>query len=494
MKVVSLFSGCGGLDLGFEQAGFDVVWANEFDRTIWDTYKSNHPRTYFSGEDLRTIKSEQIPDSDGIIGGPPCQSWSVGGRGDGIEDERGRLFFDYIRVVEEKKTKFFLIENVAGILEEKHRPAFDMFLSRLTEAGYDVKYSLLNAADYEVPQDRFRVFIIGFRKDLKIKFQFPDSSSESRLSLRLAIGDIVDAPVMSIGPINTVSSEQGLWNHDAYSGRYSENYMRSNRVRSWDEVSYTIQAQASNAPQHPQAPKMPYSLRGGREFKKGYEHMYRRLSVRECARIQTFPDTFRFYYEDVKDGYKMVGNAVPPRLAYILAQQIMNALVQKTSEKKKGMHGVPITEVVKTYPENIVENYFSRRRQIVENMVVDDDKPVLICYVKENAAKEYADHVAKIYYTGKRFPSTFALDQLYYFMPYLKGKGVRDLYLIKSIRYGSKHEVNPCNDDKDLRIIFEIEFVKKLFQDYFPIHLNIWHTYTDTKLMNLMSIFENANE
>ncbi|MDO4802885.1 MAG: DNA (cytosine-5-)-methyltransferase, partial [Prevotellaceae bacterium] len=165
MNIVSLFSGCGGLDLGFEQAGFNVVWANEFDKAIHDTYKLNHPQTEFCGDDIRTIECDRIPDCDGIIGGPPCQSWSVGGKGRGIEDERGKLFFDYIRIVESKKPKFFLIENVAGILEAKHKEAFSMFIKRLQDAGYKVSYSLLNAADYLIPQDRYRVFIIGIRKD-----------------------------------------------------------------------------------------------------------------------------------------------------------------------------------------------------------------------------------------------------------------------------------------------------------------------------------------
>ena len=163
MKLVSLFSGCGGLDYGFEKAGYDVIWANEIDKTITSTYKANHKNTSLETRDIRELLNSDIPDCDGIIGGPPCQSWSEGGKGRGIDDERGKLFLDYIRIVCDKQPKFFLIENVKGILEDKHSEAFNMFLRRLYEADYDVTYALVNCADYRIPQDRFRVFIMGIQ-------------------------------------------------------------------------------------------------------------------------------------------------------------------------------------------------------------------------------------------------------------------------------------------------------------------------------------------
>ncbi len=179
MKVVSLFAGCGGLDLGFEKAGVNVVWANEYDESIHKTYRLNHPNTTLNTSDIRTLSGADIPDCDGIIGGPPCQTWSEGGKRLGLKDSRGQLFLDYIRIVREKQPKFFLIENVQGILDDEHK------------------------------------------------------------------------------------------------------YMSRNRVRSWNEPSFTIQAQARNVPQHPQVPKMAYVTSNLRSFAKGYEHLYRRLSVRE---------------------------------------------------------------------------------------------------------------------------------------------------------------------------------------------------------------------
>ena len=332
MNIVSLFAGCGGLDLGFERAGFNVVWANEFDEAIHATYRLNHPKTILNTSDIRTLIGKDIPDCEGIIGGPPCQAWSEGGKRLGLKDPRGRLFLDYIRIVKDKEPKFFVIENVQGILEEKHKNSLDGFLKVLCDAGYNITYKLLNAADYKIPQDRFRVFFIGIRKDIANKCVFPNAVNTEPITLRQAIGDIVETPRYYCDEIVEVDHPE-RWNHDVYVGPYDAKYMARNRVRSWDEISFTMQAQARNAPLHPQAPKMTYVSSSQRCFAKGYEHLYRRLSVRECARIQTFPDNFKFLYKDVKDGYKMVGNAVPPRLALCLAIQMRDTFTDLMNVK-----------------------------------------------------------------------------------------------------------------------------------------------------------------
>lgn len=321
MKVVSLFAGCGGLDLGFEQAGFDVIWANEFDATIHATYRLNHPRTKLNTSDIRNLSPQDIPDCDGIIGGPPCQSWSLGGKSLGIEDERGKLVYDYIRIVREKKPKFFIMENVPGMVTPRHFGSFRKFLSLFEQAGYRLKYELVNTADFKIPQERLRVIIVGIRSDLHVEYFFPVLTSTKPITLHRAIGDLPNNPHPYYKE-KVVPDEGNVLNHDYYSGPYDKKFMARNRVRSWDEVSFTIQAQAKNEPLHPQAPKMIYLSQEERMFEKGKEHLYRRLSVRECARIQTFPDKFMFVYSDILDGYKMVGNAVPPRLAFYLAKSI----------------------------------------------------------------------------------------------------------------------------------------------------------------------------
>jgi len=338
IKVASFFAGCGGLDLGFEQAGCSVVWANEFDNTIHETYARNHPQTFLCKADIRNLSPEDIPDCDGFIGGPPCQSWSVGGKMKGLDDERGRLFLDYIRLIKAKKPKFFLIENVAGIISDKFFPIFRGFLTTLSEAGYRVKFDVMNSANYGVPQERIRVIIVGIRNDLNCEFEFPKPTTPNHITLRQAIGDIKEQPIAyCYEPID--HSIPNRPNHDFFNGSYDSSYFRHNRVRPWDKPSFTILAQARNNPLHPQAPFMKKIGQWKYQFVPGKEDLYRRLSVRECARIQTFPDSFIFYYDRVVDGYKMVGNAVPPRLGKALAIAIQHTLASEVRENRRVLVG-----------------------------------------------------------------------------------------------------------------------------------------------------------
>jgi DNA (cytosine-5)-methyltransferase 1 len=332
MKVVSLFSGAGGLDLGFIKAGFDIVMANEFDSSIWETYEKNHKAPLIKG-DLRKIPNEDFPECDGIIGGPPCQSWSEAGTLRGIEDPRGQLFYEYIRILKAKKPKFFLAENVSGMLANRHNDAVKNIVNMFEEAGYNVCLNLLNASDYGVPQDRKRVFFVGLRKDLKTVFKFPTVKNE-KVDLRTAIDDLKNTAIPALAHNKTNGDKCIVPNHEYMTGGFSSIFMSRNRVRSWDEQSYTIQAGGRHAPLHPQAPKMTKLEQNKREFVVGKEYLYRRLSVRECARIQTFPDNFIFYYTHLADAYKMIGNAVPVELARVMAETIKIALTENVSAKK----------------------------------------------------------------------------------------------------------------------------------------------------------------
>ena len=329
MKVISLFSGAGGLDLGFKKVGFKTVWANEFDKTIWDTFSHNFSENILDTRNMKDISSSEIPDADGIIGGPPCQSWSEAGKRLGIEDNRGQLFYEYIRVLKDKKPKFFLAENVSGILQLKHSKAFSNIIKEFEKVGYDVSYQLLNANNYGVPQDRPRVFIIGYLKSLNTSFSFPKPQMH-KPTLRDAISDLIDAKPAKEKNKANLESELSLSNHEYMHGGFSTIYMSRNRVRSWNEPSYTIQAGGRHAPIHPQAPKMLFIKQNKRIFVPEAVEKYRRLTVRECARIQTFPDNFLFKYENISDGYKMVGNAVPVVLAEKLAKQIYQDLQNHT--------------------------------------------------------------------------------------------------------------------------------------------------------------------
>lgn len=324
-SVVSFFSGAGGLDLGFEKAGFRTIWANEFDKTIWATFERNFPHTKLDRRSITDVDASEIPDSIGIIGGPPCQSWSEAGARRGIEDKRGQLFYDYIRILKVKQPKFFLVENVAGILHPKHAEAFQGFLKEFEDCGYDIFWQLVDANDYNVPENRKRVIIIGYRKDLKKKFKFP-APKEYKPTLKDAIGDLPTA--IPAKEKNKTNGKLQIPNHEYMIGGWSSIFMSRNRVRGWNEPSFTIQAGGRQAPLHPSAPAMQKASTDKFEFVKGQESAYRRLSVRECARIQTFPDDFIFEYTDVAVGYKMIGNAVPVNLAFEIAKQIMEDLTE----------------------------------------------------------------------------------------------------------------------------------------------------------------------
>lgn len=324
MDIVSLFSGAGGLDKGFENAGFFTIWANEYDKKIWATFEKNFPKTILDKRSITNIQESEVPDCDGIIGGPPCQSWSEAGAGRGIRDQRGQLFFDYIRILKAKQPKFFVCENVSGILSAKHSLAFNDFLKQFQDCGYNVVYKLLDANDYNVPETRLRVIIVGIRKDLNKEFVFP-APEFYKPTLKDAIGDL-EEPLPAKGFNKTNGCNLKFANHEYLIGGFSSMFMSRNRVRSWDEPSFTIQAGGRHAPIHPKAPKMKFISQNVRVFEPGCENLYRRLSVRECARIQTFPDDFIFVYKDVADGYKMVGNAVPVNLAFAIAKQIKKNL------------------------------------------------------------------------------------------------------------------------------------------------------------------------
>ncbi|MEG2236301.1 MAG: DNA cytosine methyltransferase [Akkermansia sp.] len=324
LPIVSLFSGAGGLDLGFQKAGFDIIWANEYDKDIWDTYRTNHSNTILDTRSITEISQEEVPDCIGIIGGPPCQSWSEAGSRRGMNDKRGQLFYDFIRILTKKQPLFFLAENVSGMLANTHSEAFLNIQHLFAEAGYNLSVNLVNAHNYNVPQDRKRVIFVGYRKDLDKKFTLP-STIIPKPTLKDAIDDLKNTAVPALDK-NYSNSNVKFPNHEYFIGGFSTIYMSRNRVRKWDEPSFTIQAGGRHAPMHPQAPKMRKIHTDEFIFEMSEKSLYRRLTIRECARIQTFPDSFIFVYKNVTAGYKMIGNAVPVNLAYHLATKIKKDL------------------------------------------------------------------------------------------------------------------------------------------------------------------------
>ena len=327
MHLISLFSGAGGLDKGFHNAGFRTVVANEFDPKICPTFRANFPEVNLIEGDIRDIPSDAFPEHvTGIIGGPPCQSWSEAGSLKGIEDARGQLFYEYIRILRDTQPLFFVAENVSGMLAKRHSDAVNGFMKLFDEAGYDVNLKMLNANDFDVPEDRDRVFYIGFRKDLNIHdFEYP-TPLKHKPTLREAIWDLQDTAIPAKEKNHTNGDACKVPNNEYFIGAFSPIFMSRNRVRGWDEPGFTVQASGRQCQLHPQAPKMEKLEKNLQRFVPGQEHLYRRMTVREVARVQSFPDDYIFLYDDINMGYKMIGNAVPVNLAYHVAMSIRTAL------------------------------------------------------------------------------------------------------------------------------------------------------------------------
>ena len=349
LNIISLFAGSGGLDLGFKKSGFNIVWANEYDKKIIPTFKHNFKRVNLDERSISEININEIPECDGIIGGPPCQSWSAAGSHRGINDARGKLFLEeYIEIVRSKKPKFFLAENVPGIEYKKHQSSLHLILENLRNIGYNISYSVFNTHDYGVAQTRKRLIIVGYASGFDSFFEL-DKYSGKKLTLKDVIYDLKDNAQPALKG-NKPNLNCKFLNHEYNNTPRDKNsfhYMSRNRVRSWEEPSFTIPATGRFVPQHPNAPKMiPLLDKNGKKiinvmkFKPGYLRKYRRLSVRECARIQGFPDDFEFLYDNVDDGYKMIGNAVPVNFAWLIAKKIKRDMSKfhniKPTFRKKG--------------------------------------------------------------------------------------------------------------------------------------------------------------
>lgn len=309
MSVVSLFAGAGGLDVGIEMAGLRVIWANELDKDACDTYIANHPHVYVERGDIGNVKT--FPKADVVVGGYPCQGFSLAGNRL-ITDERNYLYKHFVRALKDVRPKFFIAENVKGMLTLGGGKIIEAMVEAYKEEGYRVKYQLVNAKNYGVPQDRERVFIVGVREDIAFEYDFPFPTHGDGLGLKpyVTLRD-------SIGHLKP--SEIGEYDQSGFSSRY----LSRNRKRSWDEVSYTIQASGRQAPMHPSGDPMINVDRDKWILPDTSEH--RKLSWVECALIQTFPPNY-VWKGNLSSRYKQIGNAVPCLLAKAIAKPIADYL------------------------------------------------------------------------------------------------------------------------------------------------------------------------
>jgi DNA (cytosine-5)-methyltransferase 1 len=324
-RVVSLFSGCGGLDLGFlggfsifnsvyEPHPFEIIWANDFFKQAVETYRENIGDHIVEG-DIREITNEMIPnDADVVLGGFPCQDFSIAGKRQGITVQRGQLYLQLKRVIEHIRPKIFVAENVEGLVNMGNGLILETIKNDFSDAGYKVNHYLLHAADYGVPQTRKRVFIVGVRDDINTEF-IPPSPTHSMnwMSAQEAIDDLWGQ-----------ENNENILNHSQLSRAkfYPGRKLQGNTQIKADQPSVTIRAEHhGNIEAH---------YRSLNEEEPENMTYWRRLTVRECARIQTFPDYFHFM-GSATNTYKQVGNAVPPVLGWHIANSVNNLLVTETN-------------------------------------------------------------------------------------------------------------------------------------------------------------------
>ncbi|MBO5595102.1 MAG: DNA (cytosine-5-)-methyltransferase [Prevotella sp.] len=472
LKVVSLFCGCGGMDLGmiggfsflgkeYKENPFEIVYSVDFDEYCSKIYNENFQHKCLV-KDVRNINISDLPQFDILIGGFPCQSFSISAQNPprlGYKDERGMLFFEMVKILKERQPRFFIAENVKGILSANKGKAFPMIMKEFRDAGYHVMHKLLNASDYGVPQKRERVIIMGFlSQDDYHNFRYPSTVKKEE---RKVLGDVI-MPEENL-------NESLFFSEKAVAGMLAvREKMNKGRVQSLEEACNTISAHLAKVSLNSTDPVLMINGR------------FRRFSTREAARIQSFPDTFKLDAVSQIRQYKAIGNAVPPVMMWHITKALQKVLV---------VHQLDFQSTLEQYPDNIVTHNIGEVHDLKKDKLqLDDTKNVLISYVKSDNMEQYLDRSAKIYYTGKKFPSTVALNKLYYFMPYMKGKGIRDLYLIKIARVGTRKEGQPDNDPNELRLVFEIEFIGSLFEDYHLVNLEIWRTFTDTTMKELLSI------
>lgn len=371
MHIIDLFAGCGGLSTGFEMAGFDIPLAIEKDEWASETYQFNHDKTKVITGDITKIKNvkkylNKNTKIDGVIGGPPCQGFSLSGKRD-TKDPRNSLFMDFIRIVKEVKPKFFMMENVPGILSmktAKNELVVELIMDEYKKAGYNAKYKILNAAEFGVPQTRMRVVFIGIRDDIKFneKDLFPKGKyfDDKQVTIKQAI---MDLPQLEAGEgqeeqmyPSKPQNEYQKWARGKGKIIYNHVAMRhTDRLIERFKIIKQGQSLADVPPEHMQRQRGDASKISGKvysqnnmrpygdkpsptvaaSFQGNFIHPYlnRNYTAREAARLQSFPDTYVFKgkrttmsWEKNLSQYQQIGNAVPPLLAKAIAENIIKYL------------------------------------------------------------------------------------------------------------------------------------------------------------------------
>ncbi|EOS60468.1 DNA (cytosine-5-)-methyltransferase [Firmicutes bacterium M10-2] len=310
-KICSLFSGIGGIDLAFEQAGFKVVWANEFDNDAAATYQYNFPETFLSNSDIRKVDSSDIPDFDVLIAGFPCQPFSICGSQKGFSDERGNLFFQIMRIVDEKKPKILFLENVANLKEHDHGRTFNVIQEEISKRGYCFRYMIADACNYGIPQHRTRIYIVAFDNfEIGSKFKFPENKI-----LQKRIFDIIDRSVKSDNKFyldnqsiqyrkmkSSITDEEQIYRFSDYGIQRSKN-----------GISFTLKANMGTWNDRVPIIKDHFGIRT--------------ITPNECLALQGFPISYSFPDIPIKSMYKQCGNTVVVPIVTQIASQIKKSMI-----------------------------------------------------------------------------------------------------------------------------------------------------------------------
>ncbi len=567
IRVVELFAGVGGFRIGLEGASdaYETIWNNQWEpSTIHQdaslVYRARFGSNGHSNKDINIVPTSEIPNHDLLVGGFPCQDYSVAStlsRSGGIEGKKGVLWWQIYRILDEKgenRPNYVFFENVDRLLGSPAKQRgrdFAIILASLADLGYVVEWRVINAADYGMPQRRRRTYIVGFREDSHISKQlkklkewvlcdgvlakaFPfeaKSGTQSEFKIDGTIKQVsdtfnidgnnspfgtagvmqnrhvysVDANAVYDGPTMTlgdnlideslVPDEFFISKDDIAKWKYEKGAKKIERT-SKEGFKYTFSEGGMAFPDFLDKPSRTIITGEGGSAASRFKHVvkttsgrYRRLVPIELERLNMFPDNHT-YHPDVTDGRRafLMGNA----LVCGVVREIGKSLYRFIYEKEP-VSTMPIDTIREAQPK-LCLNLFSeldirlKTNKPQRKLLLDMNKNLLIGFVKPDNADYFLDGgQTKMYYTGKvkGFPSTVALNKLFYFMPYIKGKGVRDLYLIRIARIGNKAEIYPMSNDKEPRLVFELDFLTSL-PNYVPIKLNIFNTYRDTILKRVM--------
>lgn len=330
MKVLSLFSGCGGLDLGFKKAGATIIWANDIDKEACLSYRRNIGNEIVHA-DISEITPELNTEIDVVMGGFPCLGFTVAkGKTRSVDSSYNRLYLEYIKVLKKIMPKYFLVENVPGMKSgEDFKSFFDQMLVDFENVGYRLEHQILSADEFGVPQKRKRLIIIGTRLDCKISPEFPTPflANKEKITLHDAISDLPEDYSLNIP------------NHDGGKHKVKINGYVGNRLLDWNSPSPTITGRGS---------------RTGGAVIHPHPNLKRRLSVRECARIQSFPDDFIFEGSNGA-GFAQVGNAVPPIFSFFIAKEFIKIIDNKIIHFNSNEWNLPYSQKLNFLIKN--DNY-----------------------------------------------------------------------------------------------------------------------------------------